>query len=540
MTSAFQKEVGRRRTFGIISHPDAGKTTLTEKLLLYGGAIHLAGMVKARKAARHATSDWMAIERERGISVTTSVMKFNYRDLEINLLDTPGHQDFSEDTYRVLTAVDSALMVIDSTKGVELQTEKLMEVCRMRNTPIITFVNKLDRAGLDPIGLLDEIEDKLQIECTPFSWPVGMGKGFKGVYNLRRSELYLFTPGLETREREGIRITDLGDPELDRFLGSQAGELRSQVELLEGAASPFEREHFLNGSQTPVFFGSALNNFGVQEMLDAFVELAPPPRPREALTRIVDPNEEAFSGFVFKIQANMDPAHRDRIAFLRICSGKFTRGIRVAHHRAGKQVALNNATIFMAQDRTNVEEAYSGDIIGIHNHGTIRIGDSFSEKEPLQFTGIPNFAPEHFRRVRLKNPMKSKQLHKGLVQLAEEGAIQVFRTLLGGDLILGAVGILQFDVTMARLEAEYGVDAVYEPVDYSAARWVDCEDKKTLDRFERMQRADLAHDAEGYLTYLCANEFRLGFAIKDWPEITFRKTREYSDGSQRPQARRVA
>jgi peptide chain release factor 3 len=540
MTSVFQKEVGRRRTFGIISHPDAGKTTLTEKLLLYGGAIHLAGMVKARKAARHATSDWMAIERERGISVTTSVMKFNYRDLEINLLDTPGHQDFSEDTYRVLTAVDSALMVIDSTKGVELQTEKLMEVCRMRNTPIITFVNKLDRAGLDPIGLLDEIEDKLQIECTPFSWPVGMGKGFKGVYNLRRSELYLFTPGLETREREGIRITDLGDPELDRFLGSQAGELRSQVELLEGAASPFEREHFLNGSQTPVFFGSALNNFGVQELLDAFVELAPPPRPREALTRIVDPNEEAFSGFVFKIQANMDPAHRDRIAFLRICSGKFTRGIRVAHHRAGKQVALNNATIFMAQDRTNVEEAYSGDIIGIHNHGTIRIGDSFSEKEPLQFTGIPNFAPEHFRRVRLKNPMKSKQLHKGLVQLAEEGAIQVFRTLLGGDLILGAVGILQFDVTMARLEAEYGVDAVYEPVDYSAARWVDCEDKKTLDRFERMQRADLAHDAEGYLTYLCANEFRLGFAIKDWPEITFRKTREYSDGSQRPQARRVA
>jgi peptide chain release factor 3 len=540
MTSVFQKEVGRRRTFGIISHPDAGKTTLTEKLLLYGGAIHLAGMVKARKAARHATSDWMAIERERGISVTTSVMKFNYRDLEINLLDTPGHQDFSEDTYRVLTAVDSALMVIDSTKGVELQTEKLMEVCRMRNTPIITFVNKLDRAGLDPIGLLDEIEDKLQIECTPFSWPVGMGKGFKGVYNLRRSELYLFTPGLETREREGIRITDLGDPELDRFLGSQAGELRSQVELLEGAASPFEREHFLNGSQTPVFFGSALNNFGVQELLDAFVELAPPPRPREALTRIVDPNEEAFSGFVFKIQANMDPAHRDRIAFLRICSGKFTRGIRVAHHRAGKQVALNNATIFMAQDRTNVEEAYSGDIIGIHNHGTIRIGDSFSEKEPLQFTGIPNFAPEHFRRVRLKNPMKSKQLHKGLVQLAEEGAIQVFRTLLGGDLILGAVGILQFDVTMARLEAEYGVDAVYEPVDYSAARWVDCEDKKTLDRFERMQRADLAHDAEGYLTYLCANEFRLGVAIKDWPEITFRKTREYSDGSQRPQARRVA
>ncbi|MCU0561772.1 MAG: peptide chain release factor 3 [Desulfobacterales bacterium] len=540
MNSAFQKEVGRRRTFGIISHPDAGKTTLTEKLLLYGGAIRMAGMVKARKAARHATSDWMAIERERGISVTTSVMKFNYRDLEINLLDTPGHQDFSEDTYRVLTAVDSALMVIDSTKGVELQTEKLMEVCRMRNTPIITFINKLDREGLDPIGLLDEIENKLQIECTPFSWPVGMGKGFKGVYNLKRSELHLFTPGLDTREREGIRISDLDDPRLDRLLGGQAGELRSQVALLAGAANPFEREHFLNGSQTPVFFGSALNNFGVQELLDAFVELAPPPRPREALTRSVAPEEEAFSGFVFKIQANMDPAHRDRIAFLRICSGKFSRGMRVTHHRAGKQVALNNATIFMAQDRTNVEEAYSGDIIGIHNHGTIRIGDAFSEKEPLQFTGIPNFAPEHFRRVRLKNPMKSKQLHKGLVQLSEEGAIQVFRTLVGGDLILGAVGLLQFDVTMARLEAEYGVDAVYEPVDYSTARWVECEDQKTLERFERTQRSDLAHDAEGYLTYLCANEFRLGFATKDWPEITFRKTREYSDGSQRQPARRVA
>jgi peptide chain release factor 3 len=440
----------------------------------------------------------------------------------------------------VLTAVDSALMVVDSTKGVELQTEKLMEVCRMRNTPIITFINKLDREGLDPIGLLDEIEEKLQIECTPFSWPIGMGKGFKGVYNLQRRELHLFTPGLETRDREGIRITDLADPLLDRILGSQAGELRGQVALLEGAANPFEREHFLNGSQTPVFFGSALNNFGVQELLDAFVELAPPPRPRNALTRTVEPCEEAFSGFVFKIQANMDPAHRDRIAFLRICSGKFTRGMRVTHHRIGKQVALNNATIFMAQDRTNVEEAFSGDIIGIHNHGTIRIGDTFSEREPLQFTGIPNFAAEHFRRVRLKNPMKSKQLHKGLIQLAEEGAIQVFRTLVGGDLILGAVGLLQFDVTMARLEAEYGVDAVYEPVDYSTARWVDCDDKKTLERFERMQRYDLAYDAEGYLTYLCANEFRLGFAVKDWPEITFRKTREYSDGSQRAPVRRVA
>ena len=540
MDPGFRREVGRRRTFGIISHPDAGKTTLTEKLLLFGGAIRMAGEVKARRAARPVTSDWLAIERERGISVTTSVMKFNYRDLEINLLDTPGHQDFSEDTYRVLTAVDSALMVVDSTKGVEVQTEKLMEVCRMRNTPIITFINKLDREGLDPIGLLDEIERKLDIECTPFSWPVGMGKGFKGVYSLQHGELLLFTPGLETRDREGVRINHLGDPLLDEILGSQADELRAQVELLEGAVNPFERDRFLDGRQTPVFFGSALNNFGVQELLDAFVELAPPPRPRTAVTRVVDPHEEAFSGFVFKIQANMNPAHRDRIAFLRICSGKLTRGMRVTHHRVGKQVALTNPILFMAQDRTHAEEAFPGDIVGIHNHGTIRIGDTFTDKEPLQFTGVPNFAPEHFRCVRLRNPMKAKQLNKGLLQMSEEGAIQVFRTVLGGDLILGAVGVLQFDVTMARLEAEYGVDAVYEPVHYSTARWVHCEDRKTLERFERTQRPNLALDAEGYLTYLGVNEFRLGLVIKDWPDISFQKTRECSDiGSQAP-ARRVA
>jgi len=344
MTSVFHNEMNRRRTFGIISHPDAGKTTLTEKLLLFGGAIHMAGMVKARKASRYATSDWMAIEKERGISVTTSVMKFTYRDLDINLLDTPGHQDFSEDTYRVLTAVDSALMVIDSTKGVERQTEKLMEVCRMRNTPIITFINKLDRDGMEPLALLDEIEDKLQIECTPFSWPIGMGKHFKGVYNLKDRQLHLFTPGAHTRTRDGVVIDDLADPLLDQSVGYQATALRSQVDLLEGAANPFAPEHFLKGSQTPVFFGSALNNFGVQELLDAFVELAPGPRPRACLTRTVDPAEEAFSGFVFKIQANMDPAHRDRIAFLRICSGRFSRGMKVVHHRSGKQIAIANAT----------------------------------------------------------------------------------------------------------------------------------------------------------------------------------------------------
>ena len=350
-----QKEIAKRRTFGIISHPDAGKTTLTEKLLLFGGAIQLAGAVKARKAQRHATSDWMAIEKERGISVSSSVMKFDYRDFEINLLDTPGHQDFSEDTYRVLTAVDSALMVIDSSKGVEPQTMKLMEVCRLRNTPVITFINKLDREGLPPLDLLADIEDKLQIECTPLSWPIGMGKRFKGVYDIYRQRLHLFTPGRDSRKEEGIVISDLYDPQLDTLLESQADELRADIELMAGAADPFDRKEFLKASQTPVFFGSAINNFGVRELLDAFVELAPPPGPRMTLTREVRPEEEAFSSFAFKIQANMDPAHRDRIAFVRICSGKFTRGMKVMHHRIGKEISLANATIFMAQDRSTLK-----------------------------------------------------------------------------------------------------------------------------------------------------------------------------------------
>jgi len=525
---SYRNEVERRRTFGIISHPDAGKTTLTEKLLLFGGAIQLAGTVKARKASRHATSDWMAIERARGISVTTSVMKFNYRDFEINLLDTPGHQDFSEDTYRVLTAVDSALMVIDSSKGVERQTEKLMEVCRMRNTPIITFINKLDRDGIEPLALLDEIEDKLQIECTPFSWPIGMGKDFKGVYNRYHRQLHLFTAGGERRKRQGTIITDLGDARLDELLGARADRLREEVELLDEAAGPFELENYLNGNQTPVFFGSALNNFGVQELLDALVELAPAPGPRSAVTREVSPFEPGFSGFVFKIQANMDPGHRDRIAFMRICSGKFTRGMKVVHHRTGKVTTLNNAIIFMAQDRNNIEEAHPGDIIGIHNHGAIKIGDTFTSKEPLTFTGIPNFAPEHFRRVRLKNPMKAKQLNKGLIQLAEEGAIQVFRPLAGGAAILGAVGQLQFDVTVARLQAEYGVEADYEPAGYAAARWVACQDKQELQDFERKQYSDMAYDADGHLAYLAPNEWRLGFVMEDWPQISFQKAREHN------------
>ena len=526
MSSTYKDQVKRRRTFGIISHPDAGKTTLTEKLLLFGGAIQQAGAVKARKAERHATSDWMSIEKERGISVTTSVMKFNYRGLSINLLDTPGHQDFSEDTYRVLTAVDSALMVIDSAKGVEPQTKKLMEVCRMRNTPIITFINKLDRVGMSPLDILDDIEEKLQVECTPLSWPIGMGKEFRGVYNFHQRQLHLFTPGSAKADQDGIVIDNLADPVLDEVLGSQAEELREDVELIEGATDPLDLDHYLKGSQTPVFFGSAVNNFGVREMLDAFVEMAPPPGSREAISRDVSPYEDSFSGFAFKIQANMDPAHRDRIAFVRICSGRFRRGMKVMHHRIGKGVTLANATMFMAQDRENVEEAFPGDIIGIHNHGTIKIGDTFTEKEPLKFNGVPNFAPEHFRRVRLKNPLKAKHLKKGLIQLAEEGAIQVFRPLSSNDYILGAVGVLQFDVTMARLKAEYGVDAEYEPVNLSVARWINCRDRKKLAEFEKNNQANLARDAEGSLSFLTTSEWQLGFSMEAWPEIKFEKTRE--------------
>jgi peptide chain release factor 3 len=519
-------EIDRRRTFGIISHPDAGKTTLTEKLLLFGGAIRMAGSVRARKANRHAISDWMSIEQERGISVTSSVMKFNYGDYEINLLDTPGHQDFSEDTYRVLSAVDSAVMVIDNVKGVEPQTRKLMEVCRMRNTPILTFINKLDRDGMSPLEILSNIEDTLQIECVPLSWPIGMGKRFRGTYNLYGNELNLFKPGQERLPEDTITIHDLCDPLLDELLGTQADELREDVALLEGAANPFDLQEFLKGNQTPVFFGSAINNFGVKELLDTFVEIAPAPLPRPTTTRMVSPEEKSFSGFVFKIQANMDPAHRDRIAFVRVCSGCFRRGMQVRHHRLDKDILIANPIIFMAQDRAFVDEAWPGDIIGFYNHGTIKIGDTFSEKEPLSFTGIPNFAPEHFRRVVLKSPLKSKQLHKGLTQLVEEGAVQVFRPLPGNGFILGAVGVLQFDVTMARLKDEYGVDTVFDQADYITARWVKCDDKKRMEDFERANRHNLALDTEGNLTYLAESNWRLELTEERWPDVHFMKTRE--------------
>jgi len=468
----------------------------------------------------------MSIEKERGISVTSSVMKFEYAGCDINLLDTPGHQDFSEDTYRVLTAVDSALMVIDGAKGVETQTQKLMEVCRLRNTPIITFINKLDRDCLSPLDILADIEDKLQIECAPLSWPIGMGKRFKGVYNIYDQTLHLFMPGKSTRSDEGLLIHDLSDPVLDELLESQAAEMREEIKLLAGAANPFDHKEYRKAGQTPVFFGSAINNFGVKELLDAFVEIAPAPMPRPTTTRQVMPDEDDFSGFVFKIQANMDPAHRDRIAFLRICSGKFRRGMKVQQHRIGKEVSLANATIFMAQDRTNIEEAYPGDIIGIHNHGTIKIGDTFSLKEPLKFTGIPHFAPEHFCRVRLKDPLRLKHLQKGLIQLSEEGAIQVFKPLWGSDNILGAVGALQFDVTMARLQDEYSVYADYEKADYTAARWVTAEDTKKLEDFQKKNHANLATDTEGNLVYLALSEWRLSHVMEQWPGIVFLKTME--------------
>lgn len=527
-----EKEVALRRTFAIISHPDAGKTTLTEKLLLFGGAIQMAGAVKSRKAERHATSDWMAMERERGISVTTSVMRFHYGGFYVNLLDTPGHQDFSEDTYRVLTAVDSALLVIDSAKGVEAQTKKLMDVCRMRATPIISFINKLDRDGLSPLDVMADIEAHLGINCAPLTWPVGMGHDFKGVYDLRAGELRLFSPTHHGRKVEDkIIIKDLADAQLDDLLGDYAKSLRDDLALLSEAGNPFDPQKYLAGEQTPVFFGSAINNFGVQELLDTFVRLAPAPRPRPALIedgseRLVDPVEPEFSGVVFKIQANMDRAHRDRMAFMRICSGRFTKGMKLKHHRIGKDIAVNNATIFMAQDRAGVEEAFAGDIIGIPNHGTIRIGDTFTEKTPLKFTGIPSFAPEHFQRVRLRNPIKSKQLKKGLEQLAEEGAVQLFRPLINNDYILGAVGLLQFDVIISRLADEYAVDASYEPVSIHCARWVESSDKAQFADFRDYYNSDLAIDAGGALTYLPPNPWKLESAMERYPKVEFRTTRE--------------
>ena len=520
------EQLAKRRTFAIISHPDAGKTTLTEKLLLFGGAIQMAGTVKGRKAARHATSDWMELEKQRGISVTSSVMQFPYGEAIVILLDTPGHEDFSEDTYRTLTAVDSALMVIDVAKGVEERTIKLMDVCRLRATPILTFVNKLDREGRNPIEVLDEIEQVLKVRCAPVTWPIGIGKRFKGVYDLRNGKTHLFSAQHGGRIRSGEVIDGLDNPRLDELLGEQAVELREEMELVAGASHALNLDDYLAGEQTPVFFGSAINNFGVEELLKAFVDYAPPPRPRATLQREVRPTEEGFTGFVFKIQANMDPGHRDRIAFLRVCSGSYRKGMKMRHVRIGKTIQVANAITFQADERHLVEEAWPGDIIGLHNHGTIQIGDTFTEGEELKYLGIPFFAPELFRRVVLKDPLKMKALQKGVVQLSEEGATQVFRPLKNNDLILGAVGNLQFDVAAYRLKDEYSVEAVVEPVSVHTARWVVCPDDKMRERFQDKAYENLALDGDNQLVYLAPTRVNLSLIQERWPDIRFLATRE--------------
>ncbi|MBB3047877.1 peptide chain release factor 3 [Litorivivens lipolytica] len=525
--SSFTDAVARRRTFAIISHPDAGKTTITEKLLLLGQLIQVAGTVKGKKSDRHATSDWMSMEQERGISVTSSVMQFPYKERMVNLLDTPGHEDFSEDTYRTLTAVDSALMVIDGAKGVEDRTIKLMNVCRLRDTPILSFVNKMDRDIRDPIELLDEVESVLGIAAAPINWPMGMGSEFKGVYNLYTDTLHVFKPGQNKVIAEDIQINGLESEEAKNLLGDMHEDFIDEIELVRGASHEFDLEAYREGKLTPVFFGTALANFGVREMLDGFVEWAPAPLPRATENRQVEATEEKFSGFVFKIQANMDPRHRDRIAFLRICSGKYTKGLKMRHVRLGKDVKIADAVSFVAGDRELVEEAMSGDIIGLHNHGTIQLGDTFTEGEELKFTGIPHFAPELFKRIRLRDPMKSKQLQKGLQQLAEEGSTQVFMPLNNSDLIVGAVGVLQFEVVAYRLKDEYKVEAIYEPVNVHTVRWVECKDAKKLEEFKRKCSDNLALDGGGHLTYLAPTRVNLQLTQERYPDIEFFSTREH-------------
>lgn len=524
--NSFDSEINKRRTFAIISHPDAGKTTITEKVLLFGNALQVAGTIKGKKSGQHAKSDWMEMEKERGISVTTSVMQFPYQKHLVNLLDTPGHEDFSEDTYRTLTAVDSCLMVIDAAKGVEARTIKLMEVTRLRDTPIITFMNKLDRDTRDPIDLLDEVEDILKIKCAPITWPIGMGKQFKGVYHILRDETILYSTGQGHTIQKTRVIKGLNNPELDEAIGSYAEETREMLELVKGASHEFELEAFLNGELSPVFFGTALGNFGVDHMLDGLVQWAPPPIGRQTDSdTFIKAKDTSFSGFVFKIQANMDPKHRDRIAFCRIVSGKYEKGMKMYHSRIGKDVRISDAVTFLAGDRTLLEQAYAGDIIGLHNHGSMRIGDTFTSGQKYSFTGIPNFAPELFKRIRLRDPLRQKQLLKGLIQLSEEGAVQVFRPLINNDLIVGAVGVLQFDVVVARLKAEYNVDAIYEHVNVNTARWV-YGDAKKVDEFKRKTEINLAYDGGDNLTYIAPTRVNLSLAQERYPDITFASTRE--------------
>lgn len=499
---------------------------MTEKLLLFGNAIQVAGSVKGKRGP-HARSDWMAMEQQRGISVTSSVMQFPYKDRIVNLLDTPGHEDFSEDTYRTLTAVDSVLMVIDGAKGVEDRTIKLMEVCRLRDTPILTFINKMDRDMRDPIEVMDEIESVLKIQAAPINWPVGMGKGFQGVYNLYTDTFHKYVQGQGHTIPEDIRIQGLDSPDMDRLLGVYADDVRNEIELVRGATNLFSQEDYLAGRQTPVFFGTALGNFGVREMLDAFVDWAPPPLGRQADIRRVEPVEETFTGFVFKIQANMDPKHRDRIAFMRVCSGRYNQGKKVFQVRLKKDMKITDAVTFMAGDRTELEDAVSGDIIGLHNHGTIQIGDAFTEGEALKFTGIPHFAPELFRKIRLRDPLKMKQLQKGLQQLSEEGSTQVFFPLNSNDIVVGAVGVLQFEVVAFRLKDEYKVDAVYENVSVATARWAECPDAKKLEEFKRKCSDNLAIDGGGHLTYLAPTRVNLSLTQERHPDVKFYATREH-------------
>lgn len=518
-------EIKRRRTFAIISHPDAGKTTVTEKLLLLGGAINVAGTIKARKSNRHAASDWMEIEKQRGISVTSSVMQFDYQGRVINLLDTPGHEDFSEDTYRTLTAVDSALMVIDAARGVEARTIKLLEVCRLRNTPVMTFINKLDRHARDPLDLLDEIEDVLKIRCAPVTWPLSSGQHFGGVFDFRNRRVIPY-PKSGSEEGAVLPGMNLDEAREDARLGEHVRTLEEEIELIEGAGTGFDLEAYRAGEITPVFFGTALRNFGVRELLDTFVEVAPPPQPRATTGPEIEPTDKRFSGFVFKIQANMDPNHRDRIAFVRVCSGRYTEGKRLFNVRLGRQVQIANALRFLAQGRDATDEAWAGDIIGFHNHGTIQIGDTFTEGEDFAFTGVPSFAPELFRRVRTADPLKSKALLKGLTQLCEEGAAQVFNYIERNDIVLGAVGMLQFDVVAWRLQHEYGVECLFEPAQVQTARWLYSDKPAELEKLRSSAANNLAIDGAGQLAYLAPTRVNLQLAEERWPAVEFRATRE--------------
>ncbi len=518
-----------RKTFAIISHPDAGKTTLTEKLLLFGGAIQQAGAVKARGENRRARSDWMKVEQERGISVASSVMTFEYKGITFNLLDTPGHEDFSEDTYRVLTAVDSAIMVLDSAKGIETQTKKLFEVCRLRDVPILTFINKLDREGQDPFALLDEIEKTLALDVTPASWPIGSGKDFLGCYDLINDRLILMN---KTGDKSQINATietcqGLDDEKLDRLLPAHmATKLREDVEMVKELCPKFSLDDYLAGTMTPVFFGSAINNFGVREILEGLHDIAPSPRPHPAAERTISPDEGKVSGFVFKIQANMDPKHRDRIAFMRICSGHFKRGMKLIQVRTGKEIKVPTPVMFLAQERELAEDAYAGDIIGIPNHGQLRIGDTLTEGEKFNFTGIPSFAPELLKSVRALDPLKSKHLGDALRQIAEEGGASIFKPVMGAEWIVGVVGVLQFEVMADRIKNEFGLPVMFEPTQYFTARWISCEDKNELKRFTDANRMNLADDNDGNLVFLARNAWHLNKTREDFPKINFAKIKE--------------